>query len=280
MTFLSPTASFLCPEGYAGPRGTRPLLDERRTLIEARTLLCHPVWRGRGVPRGDGLPVLLIPGFMAGDVSLRFLSRWLGRMGYLTYRSKVHLNIDCTRATVDRLERRLELMAERERRPVAVVGQSLGGLLAKGIAIRRPDLVSGIVSLGSPHVAPSAAHRVLLADLALLTALNRAGLRHVLGADCVRGHCASEAWRELQQPYPAGVPFTSIYSRSDGIVDWRACLDPAAEKVEVQSSHIGMAVHPAVYRVVGERLGAIARRTADSPPQPPRVHSSGAAAGS
>jgi triacylglycerol lipase len=235
LTFLGTTAAFHLPGSYSGPRGPRPVLDERRTVVEARTLLCHPVWRGTDLPRGDGLTVLLIPGFTVGDASLKLMSRWLGRMGYVTYRSKVHLNVDCTTATVDRLARRLELMAARGQRPVALVGQGLGGLLAKRVAIRRPDLVAGIVSLGSPHLASSGAH--------------------------------SSTACEPQGTFPPDVPFTSIYSRSDGRVDWRACLDPRAEAVEVQSSHVGMAVHPAVYRIVGERLASIASRPGEGRPR-------------
>jgi pimeloyl-ACP methyl ester carboxylesterase len=217
-TVLSSAEATLCPPGRR-PRGFRPLLDERSALVEARTLLCHPVWRGQGVPAGDGLAVLLVPGAGGGEVSLTFLSRWLGRMGYRSYRSKVRRTIDCPHEAVDRLERRVELLAERARRPVAIVGQGLGGQLARIVAVRRPRLVAGIVSLGSPHL------------------------------------CASGQ----PEPFPKDVPFTSIYSRTDGVVDWLSCLDPAAEPVEVQSSHVGMAVHPAVFRVVGERLATMAR---------------------
>jgi triacylglycerol lipase len=232
VTALSPAAPLLCPERRRP--GRRPMLQERRTLAEARTLLRHPVWRGRGVPRGDGLAVLLVPGVAAGDVPLTFLSRWLGRIGYRSYRSKVRLNVDGTQEAIDRLERRLALMAERAERPVAVIGQGHGGHLAKGVAIRRPDLVAGIVSLGCPHVSAS-----------------------------------TGSWPGLQAPFPADVPFTSIYSRTDGVVEWRACLDPAADQVEVRSSHFGMAVHPAVFREVGVRLAAMGRGTAKTPPPPP-----------
>lgn len=249
-------ASFLCPEGFVGPRGTRPLLDERRTVGEARTLLRDPIWRGVDVPAGDGRPVLLIPGFMSGDMSMTVMSRWLARSGYTALRSQVRINVDCSRATVDRLERRVAIAVEREGRPVTLLGQSLGGVFAKTVALRRPDLVAGVITLGSPHLAPAAAHRLLMADVAVLTALSRAGLRNLMRSECVRGDCASESWQELQGAFPAHIPFVSVYSRSDGIVDWHACLDPAAEQVEVTSSHCGMSMNPEVYRAVAERLPA------------------------
>jgi triacylglycerol lipase len=264
-------ASFLCPDGFVGPQGMTPLLREHRTVIEAGALLGHPVWRGTDVPHGHDLPVLLVPGFMVGDISLKLLSRWLHRKGYQPHRSQVRMNIGCTRALLARLESRLEHLAEHHRCRVAVVGQSLGGLLAKAVAIRRPELVAGIVSLGSPHLAPAAAHPLLLADVAVLAALHRIGLPKVMGADCVRGSCATEAWHQLNRPFPAQVRFTSVYSRTDGVIDWRACLDPAAEHVEVSSSHLGMAVHPGVYRIVGDRLGALAQATVQPPLPAPRL---------
>jgi pimeloyl-ACP methyl ester carboxylesterase len=251
-------ASFLCPEGFVGPRGTRPLLDERRTVAEARTLLRDPIWRAENVPAGHGRPVLLIPGFMSGDVSMTVMARWLARAGYTPLRSQVRLNVDCSRATVDRLERRVAAAVEREGRPVTLIGQSLGGVFAKTVALRRPELVAGVITLGSPHLAPAAAHRLLMADVAVLTALSRAGLRNLMRTECVRGDCASSSWRELQGTFPAHVPFASVYSRSDGIVDWHACLDPAAEHIEVASSHCGMSMNPEVYRALAERLPAFA----------------------
>lgn len=254
----APAATFLCPEGFAGPRGTRPLLEERRTVAEARALLRDPIWRGADVPAGHARPVLLIPGFMSGDASMTVMSRWLARAGFVALRSQVRLNVDCSRATVDRLERRVEIAVELQGRPVTLIGQSLGGVFAKTVALRRPELVAGVITLGSPHLAPAAAHRLLMADVAVLTALSRAGLRNLMRSECVRGDCANESWQELQGTFPAHVPFTSIYSRSDGIVDWHACLDPAAEHVEVASSHCGMSMNFEVYRALAERLDAFA----------------------
>ncbi len=74
--------------------------------------------------------------------------------------------------------------------------------------------------------------------------LSRAGLPGLMSEDCVAGHCARESFEESQQPLPAGVSFTAIYSKRDGIVDWRACVDPIATPVEVTASHVGMAVDP------------------------------------
>ena len=127
-----------------------PLWRESRIGLEAAALRRSPVYDGLGVPAGERRPVLLIPGFMAGDLSLGTLSRWLRRNGYCTHRTGMRANFDCSEEACTRLETRLEHMAERHGEPVIVVGQSRGGVFARALAARRPDLVEGIVTLGSP----------------------------------------------------------------------------------------------------------------------------------
>jgi pimeloyl-ACP methyl ester carboxylesterase len=218
--------------------------------------------------------VLLVPGLMAGDRSLAILSGWLRRCGYRTHRSGLGLNVGCSRELTSQLARRLESIADRRQHRVALVGHSRGGMLARVMASRHPYLVAGVITLASPHLAPGAVHPIVSADLAVMAALRRAGLRSVMGADCLRGQCATEFWTQLTCPLPAGIPFTSLYSRGDGIVDWRACLDPAADHVEVASSHLGMTVHAEAYRIIADRLNALAPGTDTGavplPTQPPQ----------
>jgi pimeloyl-ACP methyl ester carboxylesterase len=137
---------------------------------------------------------------------------------------------------------------------VRIVGHSLGGLLARGLAVRRPDLVSGIVTLGSPMLAPGAHHVSLTRSLDTLIRLSRAGIPGLMSLECVAGECARTSFAECRRPVPADVDFTAVYSRRDGIVDWRACVDPLATAVEVRSSHVGMAFDPDVHRVVRRAL--------------------------
>jgi triacylglycerol lipase len=251
----SPLGSFLLPEGFAGPAGIRALAREASTLVEAGRL----VRRTRADRRARARlpyagshrrtahdPVLLIPGFLAGDATLRAMSAFLRQEGFRTYRAQIQVNAGCTREATDRLERRLEAIVLRRGRKVSIVGHSLGGMLARGLAARRPDLVDGIVSLGSPVLAPAAIHRVLAWDAEMVARLTRAGFRGMMGADCFGGECARLSYEESQQPLDPEVGFTAIYSKRDGIVDWRACLDPAAVQVEVRTSHLGMAIDPVV----------------------------------
>jgi triacylglycerol lipase len=251
----SPIGSFLLPPGFDGPSGVRALAREASTIAEgarlygraradrrARALL--PYAGSHRVPAHD--PVLLVPGFMAFDGTLKAMSAFLRHQGFRTYRSQIVLNVGCTREAADRLERRLESIAIKRNRKVTIVGHSLGGMLARGLAARRPDLIEGIVSMGSPVLAPGAIHKVLAWDAQILSKLTRAGLGGMMSADCFGGECARLSWEESHEELHPDVAFTAIYSKRDGIVDWRACLDPSAEQVEVRTSHCGMAVDPIV----------------------------------
>jgi triacylglycerol lipase len=260
----SPLGTFLCPPGYAGPRGLRAIARESSAVAEAARLarrtageLLHrreTPYASRAPERAPE-PVVLVPGFMAGDGTLGLMARHLRRLGYRTYRSSMHANVGCTQDASRALERRIEAIVTKRDHKVTIVGHSLGGLLARGVAARRPDLVEGIVTLGSPILAPGAAHPVLLFDLAVVVRLRcKAGLGTLMGADCTSGECALLSWEESRVPLEAGVAFTSVFSRRDGIIDWRSCLDPQATAVEVTTSHLGMAFDPGVLDIVSAAL--------------------------
>lgn len=267
----SPLGAFLCPSGYAGPTGLRAIAREGSAVTEAARFARRQAAERLGrrttpyatrVPERGQVPVVLVPGFMAGDASLSLMARHLRKLGHRTYRSAMHANVGCTQKASDELEARLEEIAAKRGRKVAVVGHSLGGLLARGVAARRPDLVDGIVTLGSPLLAPGAAHPALLFDLALVVRLQQAGLGTMMGTDCTSGDCARISWEQGRVPMANSVAFTSIFSRRDGIIDWRACLDPQAKTVEVRTSHIGMAFDPMVHDIVAGTLASNRARRA------------------
>lgn len=268
----SPLGAFLCPPGYQGPSGLRAIARESSAVLEgarlARRTAGDRLRRRRTAyasptPVRSVEPVVLVPGFMAGDSSLLLMSRHLRKLGYRTYRSTMHANVGCTQEASYALERRIEAIAIKRERRVTVVGHSLGGLLARGIAVRRPDLVEGIVTMGSPLLAPGAIHSVLAFDLSVVIALRRAGLGGMMGAECTSGDCARLSWEQSRDELDPSVAFTSIFSRRDGVIDWRGCLDPAAETVEVRTSHLGMAVDPVVFDVVARTLQANRERRAE-----------------
>jgi triacylglycerol lipase len=232
-----------------------PLWRESRAGVEAAALFRSSVWRGGGVPPGDGRPVLLIPGFMAGDGSLATMTRWLRENGYHTRRAGIRANVGCSEEACARLEARLEGFAAATGQRVAIIGQSRGGIFARALAVRRPDLVSGIVTLGSPTVRQLSAHPFVLAQVALVGALGTGRVPGMFRMSCLRGTCCHGFRADLCAAFPPEVGYTAMYSRTDGIVDWRACLDPAAVQVEVRASHVGMALNSEVYAEVGHALG-------------------------
>jgi triacylglycerol lipase len=232
---------------------TMPIWREGLIALERVALTNDAVWRGEDVPPGDGTPVLLIPGFLAGDISLSLMAQWLKRIGYRPCRAGIRVNVDCTARAVERLDEQVERLVRRYDRPVTVIGQSRGGSMARILAVRRPDLIDRIVCLGSPLVDQFAVHPFVRLQVHAVALLGSMGLDGVFSRGC-RDGCCAEANADLVGPFPDGVRFTSIYSRSDGIVDWRSCLDPGARHVEVRSTHTGMSVNAAVFEVVATAL--------------------------
>lgn len=219
-------------------------------------LLRHPVWARTG--EGGGAGVVVVPGFGGADPAMATLRRWLSRRGYRPSPAGLGLNIGCTAELVGRLERRVEDHAHATGGPVVLVGHSRGGCLGRLVAVRRPDLVRGLAMLGSPVLDPLDAPGATAA-LNLLVGLSSLGLSSLVGGglldeDCLRGACGVTTAAALAAPLHP--PAVSIYSRSDGVVGWRSCLDPGAECVEVGSSHAGMGTDPALYAVLSPRLAA------------------------
>lgn len=236
-----------------------PLWRESRVGFEAAQLLRSPVWRGAGVEPGGGRAVLLIPGFMAGDGTLATMSQWLRTNGYWTRRAGIRANVGCSQDACERIEERLEALADRTGDKVAIVGQSRGGVLARVVAARRPDLVSGIVTLGAPTVGMLRVHPLVLLQVGLVGALGTSRVPGLFRMSCLRGPCCEPFRTDLVERFPATVRYVCVYSRSDGIVDWRACLDGAAdEHVEIHASHCGMAVSRDAYEQVARALAAFA----------------------
>ncbi|TIC81729.1 alpha/beta fold hydrolase [Nocardioides sp. GY 10127] len=276
---MTHASSLLLPEGFARP-GVTAVLRERHLLREgahavagevgahARERATRLPLARRWAPTQDGGddPVLLVPGFLCGDYTLLPLHRSLRRAGWRTYRSGIAANVGCTAEMATLVERRLEDVAERTGSRVQLVGHSLGGMLARGVAAARPDLVSGLTTLGSPVLAPGAHHLALSVSIAALVGLNAAGVETVMGHDCVRGACAESSFEDSRAALAADVPHTCVYSRGDGIVAWQACIDPEAHAaVEVEGTHLGMGVSPLVAGVVREALARHRTLVEDAP---------------
>jgi pimeloyl-ACP methyl ester carboxylesterase len=225
--------------------GPPPVWLETRAPLEHARLRRDPLFTGHGLPRGRGRPVLLVPGFMGGDRSLVTLRGWLLRLGYDVEQSGLAFNIRYSEAVLDTLAPRVADLSVRARRRVTIVGHSRGGLLAKVLADRYPRLVQRVVGLGSPFADPFDVHPLTMASVRLAQAVNL--VRFGQSADA-----EAPFLRDLAAP--ARVPLTSIYSRSDGIVHWQACLRPDAICLEVAGSHTGLGVNQEVYALLARVL--------------------------
>lgn len=239
------------PAWWMFPYGSRPsLLLEQRASIELAELLVSPVYYGVGVPRGNGSPVVLVPGFLGSDSYLSVMNGWLRRIGYRPHTSGLWLNAGSPFDLMARVLRRADAIAAAAGRRVTLIGHSLGGILSRILARLRPDMVAHVITLGSPlrQDPRRAAHPLVRAMADLL--VREGATSRSLAAERVME-------RELiTGPLPDGVRLTSIYTREDAVVDWHACIDedPRATCHEVRGTHIGLAWNAQVYTHVGRML--------------------------
>jgi pimeloyl-ACP methyl ester carboxylesterase len=192
--------------------------------------------------RGDGHPVLVLPGLLGGDLSTLLLRRYLGWLNYAVSGWELGANVGPTEAVVRGLRARLAQLAESSGQRVSLVGWSLGGLYAHELARRAPASVRQVLTLGSPV---RFARRGGRATSQLFDAMSHL---HVAPSLTPR------PWAEAG---PLRVPATAVFTRSDGIVPWQACtLGPGKRRqnVEVHGSHSGLAHNPTVLHVLADRL--------------------------
>ena len=193
--------------------------------------------------RGDGHPVLVLPGFTADDASTLPL-RWSIRgQGYQTHAWRLGRNVGPTEAIVTGMRSRLHELADRHERKVSIVGWSLGGVYARALARERPDLVRQVITLGSPY-------RMVEGDQSSVMSVWKR-FEHLHDADVDLNRIAEQERPKLT------VPATSVYSRRDGVAPWQTCIDETgtlAENIEVYGSHSSLGVHPAVTFAVLDRL--------------------------
>jgi triacylglycerol lipase len=233
----------------------RPLAEARWQLELAR-LLVDPLWRGDGVPHGDGRPVLLLPGFLASDCTLGVLGRWLRRIGYSPTTCGFLANVDCSDRALDLVERRVGRLHGRHGRRVALIGHSRGGHFSRALARRCPGQVSHAISLGADlqrmlGVSVPTSLAVAGARRGIVTA-RRARAEH-----CLTMACTCPFTHDYIAPFPTGpVRLTSIYTKADGVVRWECCVVPCADCVEVTGSHVGLIYNRKAYAAIAAALTA------------------------
>jgi pimeloyl-ACP methyl ester carboxylesterase len=210
------------------------------------------------------MPVVAIPGFLAGDSWMAVMRAWLDRMGYEARPSAINFNVDCSDLAVDRLERRVERIHRQAGRRVALLGHSRGGHFAKALARRRPDLVCAAISMGAGLDTPFDVSLPLKATIAVVRAAHLRSGGRVAERGCFTETCSCRFVRDYCAEFPADIPLTSIYTRGDGSVWWEACVVPYARNVEVQGSHTGLPFNRKAYRAVAEALAEASEKERSS----------------
>jgi pimeloyl-ACP methyl ester carboxylesterase len=231
----------------------RPLA-ETRWLLEVARLLVDPVAYARGVPRGDGRTVVVVPGFMASDNTLLLLRRWLRAIGYRPQTAGFIFNADCSARALERVERAGEAAYAASGRRVAIIGHSRGGHFARALAATRPDLVSHAISMGADLQGLFG----ISSPTRLAVGVVRRGLlvtRRGRDPDCIRARCGCAFVRGYTAEFPVDrVRLTSIYTKGDGVVRWERAIVEEAHCVEVSGSHIGLLANGQAYRAIAAAL--------------------------
>lgn len=250
--------------GYFHPEvlpAALPIWNEYFTGLDWVALRCSPVYYGLGIPRGDGSAVVLVPGFMASDISLTEMACWLRRIGYRPYFSNIGRNVDCTNLLTNRLLQTIQRAYKETGRRVHLIGHSLGGILSRAAAVERPELVASVTTMGSPF-------RGIVSHPLVLNASERVRRNIQARNDprikpgCFTGSCSCKAGKAMGRGLDFEIQQTAIYTKADGIVDWNFCItsDPACD-FEVYGTHIGLCVNPMVYQVIAKRLAQAAPQT-------------------
>lgn len=215
------------------------LLEGRRALWEMGALAAsYPLLLRMGA-RGDGHPVLVLPGLTAADNSTSALRRFLNERGYSSHGWGLGPNLGPRPGVLEEMHGRLAQLAQRHQRKVSLIGWSLGGIFARELARQAPQHVRSVISLGSPFAgAPGASNASRL-----YASLNP--------------RRADDEYQRMRRRVAPPVPTTAIYSRSDGVVAWQGCRElpgALAENIEVEGSHCGLGHNPAVLYAIADRL--------------------------
>jgi triacylglycerol lipase len=256
-----PKVRFLPHEEIPSPL---PILAESCSVLEFAALRLSPVYYGLGVPAGDGTAVVIIPGLLGMDLTLFELHAWLARVGYRPYFSGIGVAADCPNLLVEQLIATTERAYQETGRKVHLIGHSLGGIFARSVAVRIPDRIASVTTLGSPF-------RGLVAHSLVLTLGNlvrrRIQKRHPdVPKACATSRCSCDFARYLRRKWPRSVAQNAVYSREDGIVDWRYCRtgDPKVD-IEVCGTHSGLIFNSTTYLCIAERLAAVSPKCTRKP---------------
>lgn len=231
---VEPATLHVPQSGLAGWFG-RPVVLEARSPFEQRALRRSKLWTGIGVPRGRSRPMLIIPGFLAAPRSARSLLHVMSEAGWAVEAAAVGRNSGPAYVGVDAAESDLHRLFEAAGEPVTLIGHSRGGQFARILAVRYPQMVAQVITLGAPLLVKYPGFAAVKVPAEMLDRGWRAGAFGRVFPDR-----ESEVDRDRHADFPPGLDFVSIYSKTDGIVDWRTSIEPAAFPIEVNASHRGL----------------------------------------
>jgi pimeloyl-ACP methyl ester carboxylesterase len=253
-----PVAASPNPVRRAAPTLRPPLWDEVTDLV------CLYAQKRRGaVVRHDppmdarGLPVLLVGGFTSIERTLSPLREWLDRLNCRCLVAPIRYGVSCGAQGARYVEQALERLTDATGQPALVIAHSRGGQFARATAVRRPELHRGLITLGSPLRRLLAVHPLLLAQVAAVGLAGSLGVPGLMRLACLWGKCCAGFRMDLQRPFPPEVPFLSVYSPYDQVVDWRSTLDPAARHRSISATHAGLLWSPESLSVVAEEIRAL-----------------------
>src|SRR5271156_3817790 len=236
------------------------IYDAYRDYSSRRSeLLADPIFHGEGAPKGRRDTILLIPGFGSGDWTFSTMSRWLQEIGYRTHVSGINLNVGCPQRKVERMLGRLEEISKDAGSRIVIIGHSLGGLVGCALARNRPDLVRHVIVIGSPlRDGWQAVTPEVRPALFAIHSFFQKFIETQQGCGTERCMCDFSI-ESRGAPLPRGVRITSIYSRSDGVVDWTFATTENGDNYEVDGLHTDLVVNVEVYRILSNVLAGYPR---------------------
>jgi pimeloyl-ACP methyl ester carboxylesterase len=221
-------------------------------------LLSDPIFQGEGAPKGQPETILLIPGFSSGDWTFSTMSRWLHQIGHRTHLSGINVNVGCPQRKVERMLSRLEDISRDAGGRIVIIGHSLGGLVGCALARNRPDLVHHVIAIGSPFSGWQAVAPEVRPALFAIHTFFQKFIEAPQGCGTERCTCDFSI-EACGAQLPPGVRLSSIYSRQDGIVDWRFSTTEFGDNYEVDGLHTDLVVNVQVYRILSNLLAGYPR---------------------
>jgi pimeloyl-ACP methyl ester carboxylesterase len=190
---------------------------------------------------------------MGTDIYLQEIYYWLRRIGYRPYMSQIGWNAECVNTLVERLSETISRAHSETGRKVHLIGHSLGGVIARSAAALRPEKINSVITLGSPFRGIRSHPLVLAAGERVRERIQRE--KGSLQPDCYTGYCGCDAVTAVQNGLPESILQSAIYTKSDGVVDWRVCVtDDHNINFEVTGPHVGLVFNARVYELIARRL--------------------------